>query len=538
MRSKFIKTAAVAAALALVGAACGNDDSDSGSGGDTTQAPATTAAPATTTLAPSASIAPDTTDEETGGVLRYVQSLEPATLNPVKSVVGDAAIWGSMFDRLIGVDDNLGLSDSGLVVAWEAPDDTTWRFTTREGVTFHNGEEWNAEALKFTLDEYRLNTDSLFDGFLSGVTDVVVVDDTTVDVISGAPNGAVPNILATLFGLPPEHYAALGADGFQNEPVGTGPFKLVNIQPGIGVNVEANLDYWQGRPALDGIEFSYAVDEASRVALLESGDVDAIDSVSVRSANRLSGSDDIQIITVASQRGLPLFLVDTKPPLDNPVLREAIALSIDRQAIVDAVFEGTGASPVTGILSPITETVAAPDDLYDPDRARELLASLGDVPAIPFSFQVGRNLGDGDVGEIVAGMLEEVGFTVERNPQEYATLVGAVIAGEVAGMFNTSTFPVYLHPDVFANAFLSPTVSLTKSCKSDPVLDELRTAAVAELDSVAAGEIYSEMDRLVSNEIFCMIPLYVENRSYGLSSDVTGFLVRSDTVPDWYYASL
>lgn len=531
MRPKFLKAMAAVAALAVVAAACGNDDGG-GSAPATTQAPTTTAA-GTTTLAP---VEPPS--QVVGGVLRYVQSLEPATLNPVNSVIGDAAVWGTMFDRVIGVDENLGLSpDTGLVVKWEPKGESTWVFTTRDGVSFHNGEAWNAEALKFTIEQYQTNEKSIFRGFLAGVTDITVVDASTVEVTSGAPNGAIPNIMATLFGLPPAHYEGIGADNFQAEPIGTGPFKLVSITPGVGVKVEAYEDYWRGRPSLDGVEFSYAVDESSRAALLESGGADVVDALSSRTARRLGESSDYTIVTVQSMNGLPLFLVDTKPPLDNPVLREAIVRSIDRQAIVDAVFEGIGATPIYGILSSISPNVSDPEDLYDPEKAKELLASLPSVPPIPFRFQVGRQLGDGDVAEIVAGMLEKVGFTVERDPQEYATLVGAAIRGEVDGMFNTSTRPVYLHPDVYANAFLSPSVSLTKSCKSDERLDDLRVAGAAELDAVKAGQIYTEMDRLASNEVFCVMPLYVENRSYGMSSKVQAFLSRADTIPDWFFAS-
>ena len=188
-------------------------------------------------------------------------------------------------------------------------------------------------------------------------------------------------------------------------------------------------------------------------------------------------------------------------------------------------------------MSPLNPNVEAPPSVYDPDRAREIVESLDEVPVIPFNYQVGRQLGDEDVAEIIVGMLEGVGFQVERGPQEYATLVGSVISGEVNGMFDTSTRPVYLHPDVYANAFLSPTVSLTKSCMSEPRLDELREAGVAALDPVEAGEIYTELDFLATNEVFCIVPTYVENRNYGMTSDIQSFKSRADSIPDWFEAS-
>jgi peptide/nickel transport system substrate-binding protein len=476
-------------------------------------------------------------EEMAGGTLRFVQLSEPATMNPVKSVIGDAAVWGSMFDRLIFIDDDLDLTKDGLVADWEAID-TTWRFTLREGVEFHNGEPWDAEAFKFTIDEYRNNPEGIMAGFMAGVTDVVIVDDTTVDVENAALNGAIPYLMATLFGLPPGYYTEVGETEFAAAPMGTGPFVFESYSPGTGVEVTANESYWRGRPSLDGVQFSWAGDEATRAALLESGDADVVDSLSVRTAARLIEDDNFDIFTIQTLRGLPMFLVDSKPPLDDPLLREAVARAIDPQAIVDAVFEGTGAVVMEGMLAPISAVVDAPPSAYDPDRAREILASLDEVPVIPFNYQVGRQVGDEDVAEVVVGMLEAVGFEVERGPQEYATLVGSVIAGEVNGMFDTSTFPVYLHPDVFASAFLSPTVSLTKSCLTEPRLDELRVAGVAATDPAEAGAIYSEMDFIATNELFCIVPTYLENRNYGLSADVQSFKARKDSVPDWFEASL
>lgn len=554
MRRTWNKRIAVAAVLALTVAACGGDDDDTTgtddaeeladagdepAGEDSAGEPADSDDESATEEPADPGEEPDSeepSDDAAGGIVRFVQVSEPATMNPVKSVIGDAAVWGSIFDRLIFIDDELGLIKDGPVSDWEGID-STWRFSLREGIEFHNGEPWNADAFKFTIDEYRNNPDGIMAGFMAGVTDVVVVDEYTVDIENESPNGAIPFLMATLFGLPPGYYTEVGDIEFAAAPVGTGAFVFENYSPGTSIEVSANQDYWRGRPSLDGIQFSWAADEATRAALLESGDADVVDSLSVRTANRLQDSDDVNIVTIDSLRGLPLFLVDSKPPLDDPLVREAVARAVDPQAIVDAVFEGTGASVMGGILSPINPYVDTPPPVYDPDRAREIIESLDDAPTIPVNYQVGRQLGDEDVGEVVVGMLEAVGFEVERLPQEYATLVGSAIAGEVNGVFNTSTFPVYLHPDVFANAFLSPTVSLTKSCLTDPRLDELRVAGYETLDPVEAGKIYTEMDYVATNEAFCMIPTYLENRNFGLASDIKEFKVRKDTVPDWYEVS-
>jgi peptide/nickel transport system substrate-binding protein len=495
---------AVATLLALGIAACAGDDDDAG--------------------------------DASGGIIRFVQPSEPATMNPVKSSIGDAAIWGSVFDRLIFVDDELALTHDGLITDWEVVD-IAWRLTLREGVEFHNGEPWNADALKFTLDEYRNDPESIMAGFMAGVTDVVVVDEYTVDVVNEAPNSAIPVLMATLYGLPPGYYTEAGETKFAAAPMGTGPFVFDSYSPGTKVRVTANENYWRGRPPLDGLEFSWAGDEATRAALLESGDADVVDALSVRTAARLADSDELEIVTIQTLNGLPIFLVDSKPPFDDPLVREAAARAIDRDVVVETVFEGTGATATTGILAPLSPDVEPPPSVFDPDRSREIIESLDEAPVIPFHYQVGRTIGDRDVAEVIVGMLEEVGFEVERDPQEYANLVGAVIKGEENGMFDLSTRPAYLHPDVFANALLSPTLSLTKSCLSEPRLDELRAAGVATLDAAKAGEIYSEMDFVATNEVFCLVPTYVENRSYGMNSALHGFTVRTDSIPDWFYAS-
>lgn len=476
-------------------------------------------------------------DAVTQSVLRYVKSDEPSTLNPVKASIGDASTWGSMFDRIIAIDDKLQPTADGLVTKWESTDANTWRFTVRDGIEFHNGERWDVDALKFSLEEYRDNESSVVKNYLAKIADVVVVDENTVDVISSSPNAAIPNVLSTLWALPPDYYTEKGEEEFARTPVGTGPFVFGSNKAGIAIEVTANEDYWRGRPKLDGLRFTWAPDESTRLALLQSGDADVVESIGVRSAAELKGSDEFEVSSVASLRSLNLFLNDARPPFDDPVLREAVVRAIDRQAIIDSVFEGTGATPTTGFLSPFNSSITEPKDLYDPDRARKLIASMQDVPTIPLHFHVGRTISDGDVAELVAGMLENVGLKVERDPQEYSNLVTLIRSGTLSGMFDWSLIPAYPHPNSFASAFVSPTASISKSCTSDPRLDALTTEGVAEVDLKASAALYSEMDRLVTSELFCIVPLYHEVRQWGVSTAVTSFTARADTVPDWFEAA-
>ncbi|MBS4754566.1 hypothetical protein KG112_17285 [Nocardioides sp. zg-ZUI104] len=168
---------------------------------------------------------------------------EPRSMNCAEVVAYDQMISSAFVERLVFTDADFSPTKDGLVDDWEQTSPRTRKLHAREGVTFSNGEAWNADALKFSLDTHH-TTPGAVTAFFAPFKDVQVLDDYTVEVKMDAPNAAVPALLAFGCGLPPDYYSVSGAEGFGKKPVGTGPYVLEAWDLGREVTAKANPKYW------------------------------------------------------------------------------------------------------------------------------------------------------------------------------------------------------------------------------------------------------------------------------------------------------
>ena len=477
--------------LGLVAAACGGDDAEPEPAAPTTTAaaaPETTAAPVEepeeemteTTAAPveepeeemteTTAAATTTTvaameEMAMGGSLRMVIGAEPSTLNPMTGTRSDQVVAISIIERLVVTDANVFPSTNGLVDGWERVDDLTWRFSMREGVTFSNGEPAGADAAAFSLITHRDTDGSVLKGFFQVFADVVVVDDTTFEVTTTIPTNAVPELLANLYVFPPAYYAEVGHEGYGLAPIGTGPFVLSEWNAGSSIVATRNPDHWRGQSSLDQIQWTWAGDDATRVALLQTGEADLVVNVPTQLQDDVAGQEGLTVHPVAALSNMTIFLVATAPPFDDVRVRTAAAKAIDRQLLVDAIFDGTGTSANSNFFHTFFQSVDGDEEAigYDPDGAAALLAEVGGEISITNTYTTGRYPSDSDVGEAISGMLEAVGFSVTRNPLDVGTFFGQVIGGELDGMFMFATVPVYPHEDVLVRAFMTSN-AITKTC--------------------------------------------------------------------------
>ncbi|MBW7884988.1 MAG: ABC transporter substrate-binding protein, partial [Caldilineaceae bacterium] len=227
------------------------------------------AAPAETGAAPAA--------PTTGGVLRIGLDVDAGTGDP--RLARDTSAFRLrelVFDGLVEVQPDYSPMPS-LALSWENPDDLTWIFKLRQGVKFHNGDELTAADVKYTFDTI---LDESFASpsrsFFIPITAVDVIDDYTVQFTLDQPYG--PFLSYLTMGIVPKSVAEADPEGFANSPVGTGPFKFVEWKRGDSITLEANDDYWNGRPKLDGIEIKVVPDNSARVVALEAGDLDLAQS--------------------------------------------------------------------------------------------------------------------------------------------------------------------------------------------------------------------------------------------------------------------
>jgi ABC-type transport system substrate-binding protein len=217
--------------------------------------------------------------------LRVGLSLDVESMDPF--FVNQAAGWSvvhALFDHLVDRDFD-GNIVPGLATSWTSTEDPpTIEFELREGVTFHNGEPFNAESVKFSVERMLAEEEAPNQGKFTSIDSVEVVDDYTVRFNLNKPDGTLfDSLTSRLAMLPPLYFEEVGAEGFAEAPVGTGPFTFVEWLPDDHVTLVANEDYWEGSykgmPAVDTVVFRPIPEAATRAAELEAGGVDLIQDV-------------------------------------------------------------------------------------------------------------------------------------------------------------------------------------------------------------------------------------------------------------------
>jgi peptide/nickel transport system substrate-binding protein len=269
----------------------------------------------------------------------------------------------------------------------EPSDDlTSWTVRLRDGVTWHDGEPFTAADVAFT---YRYFTDThrvgryahhVYD--IPPFTDAEVVDDLTVVLTFGAPAPTFPLLPGGDVPIVPAHiYEGVDEPGLMTEdlPVGTGPFRLVEIQPDRLYRFEANDDYFLGRPAVDELVLPIVRDPSAVFAGLRTGDLDsAVHGVPPELLEDFRALDDVEVMTSSRMETVMMLFNTRREPTSDPVLRKAVALAIDRQEIVDVVMLGRAEPGLDSFTHP-QAVWALPDGIreHDPARAAALLDEAG-----------------------------------------------------------------------------------------------------------------------------------------------------------------
>lgn len=309
-----------------------------------------------------------------------------------------------------------------LATEWTQIDPTCWEFSLREGVSFHNGEPFGAEAVKFSIDRAMdpvINAKNSHN--FSSIDRVEVVDDLTVRVYTKVEDPLLVSRMAAwpMSIVPPTYTAEVGDDAFALAPIGTGPYTFVSYQADADLVFAANADYWGGVPAIGGVRWRVVSESGARMAELQAGTAHIVDNVPFDQVEKLDAQDGITILASMGIRTVYLQLDNEMAPTDNVSVRQAIAHSIDVDSIIEDLLVGyanripTFAVPevryYNDSLSPYT---------YDVELARQLLVDAGYGDQLPlkmvFDLTPGRVSMDREVCEVIAAMLTDTGlFDVE-----------------------------------------------------------------------------------------------------------------------------
>lgn len=332
-----------------------------------------------------------------------------------------------MFDTLVSFDHELQTTP-GLAESWEIKEDgVTWVFKLREGVKFHNGNDFTADDVIYSYDRAKNFEESSNKNYVANIESMNKVDDYTVEIVTPFPYSLLLADLKNVMIIDKEYTEGMSAEQIALNPVGTGRYKFVEHIKEDHLDLVVNENYWGEKPAITKVRFRPITNEATRTATMLSGEVDFTVDVAVRDVDRLKSNSDIDVVEQPSLRIIYLNMdgwrddspaVQKPNPLKDIRVRKAIYHAIDEDTIVKNVMNGQ-AYPATSYI-PEVFLGYNPDIKrleYNPEKAKELLADAG----YPDGFEIvldapnNRYVNDEQIAQSVASYLQKVGIKLELN---------------------------------------------------------------------------------------------------------------------------
>ncbi|SLN64929.1 Glutathione-binding protein GsiB precursor [Roseivivax jejudonensis] len=479
---------------------------------------------------------------------RWASTTDPQTMDP--HAVSSTPVLGflnNVYEGLVRRGKDMSI-EPALATAWEPIDDGAgWRFTLREDVTFHDGADFTAEDVVFSY-ERASSEQSDVSSWFAPVSEVVAVDDYTVDIMTTSPQPLFPDSIANWMmmdsGWAAENGAERPARDEENAATlqanGTAAFRLEERQPGLST-VLVPFEGWWGEPEhnVTRAEFTPIQNSATAVAALLSGEVDMINPVPVQDAARLDEADGVEVIRGIEARVIMLGFAhdhDTLTggadqgadnPFSDPLVRRAVAHAVNVPAILQTIMRGSAepASQLVGHgMSGYSEANSERPE-YDPERARELLAEAGYPDGFGFGFSCtnDRYLNDESVCQAVVSMLAQVGLEAQLNampvqnywPELRAGNFDMYLLGWSPGTFDAE------HPLRFLVHTAGERLGTWNfGGYSNDRIDELLPQIQSELDPEARQAMLDETARIIQEDAV-YVPLYIQPLLWGVQENVS-----------------
>ncbi|MCC0566622.1 ABC transporter substrate-binding protein [Brevibacillus borstelensis] len=421
-----------------------------------------------------------------------------------------------IFDSLLFLSRDLKI-EPGLAESYEQKDDTTWIFKLRQGVTFHNGEEFNADAVKFSLERV-LNEKqkSPQRGNISAISAVNVLDPYTVEIKTKEPYNLLPHRLFYLSIVPPKYVQEVGDQEFAQKPVGTGPYKFAEWVKGDKIVLEANENYFKGAPKIKKVSFRVIPEVATQIAELQSGGVDIIRMVPPDMLAQLEGNPQLTVTSTPLLRVYYMAFDTKKKPFDDARVRQAMNYAVDIDTIVKKVLADKAVRTPAGVNPNhfgFDESIKPYP--YDPEKAKSLLKEAGyengfETEIHYFTPGIGQQITDAVISD-----LSKVGIKAKAKfYPESSSFVEKQRAGDLP--FRLGHWGSYSVYD--ADAILQPmfdSKGVYGKYFNTPQLDALINEARSSVDQDKRKALYSQAQQLIYKEapwIFLFSPM--DNQAY------------------------
>ena len=351
---------------------------------------------------------------------------EPESLDPVKMTSAPAATVGEhVIERLIYMEEDGSLTPM-IATSWSAnADSTVWTFQIRQGVTFHDGAPLNAEAVRMNLARF-INPDvgAAYRFLLGSVQSIEAVGEYTLQLTLAQPFAPILSHLSHSFiGIvSPNQIRGIAPTATFEIPIGTGPYKMDSWSRGESIRLSRNENFYGTKPQIENIVFNFIPEESARIIALETGEADAIMAVPPADVARLQADPNIDVVFQTSVRTIYISFNNIKEPFTNPLVRKAMNYAIDKEAIVNAIFEGNAFVADAPVASAVFGHTAVGPYPYDPARARALLAEAGFPNGLDMVLHhpTGRYALDATVAQAVQSMLAAVGVRATLETREWS----------------------------------------------------------------------------------------------------------------------
>jgi len=461
--------------------------------------------------------------------LHVAFSVGPQTLEPrVGQGTPAQSVLRMIYEPLLSHDRN-GKLLPVLAQSWQWISPTILELKLRQNVKFTNGEPFTSESVKYTIDSI-IAPDSKFPVNRDRLADIVRVDTPdpyTVHLVT--QHLSRPLLFALTFWplgmMPPKASAELGPR-LAAQPIGTGPYKLVQFTPGQTVVLEANPAYWGKKPAYSRIVYNIIPEDGTRIAALESGQVMMINNVPPDQVARLKANPQLSVASAPAARPMFLDFRMAKPIVKDVRFRQAVSLAINRRAIVNDILGGMTKVAVSPLPPMVWGAVALPEPEYSPSKAKALLKQAG-YQGEPFELFAtnGRFILDKQIAEAVGGYLQAAGINVKLHVQEPGQIInewfhGSTWDGLLYGWGITTFDPDELFAPMVHSAF-----SPGKYHNAD--VDALIDAAKATTDETKALQYYAAIQHIVWTDL-PLIFLYDEPQIYAVNKRLRGYAPLPD----------
>lgn len=481
-----------------------------------------------------------TEEATTGGQLVFGRGGDSTSLDPATTTEGESfKVTVNLYETLI----NFGEQDTeiqpGLATEWEQSEDgLKHTLKLREGVKFHDGTDFNAEAVVFNFERWKAGNAEQFyyynSQFGDKIAEVKAVDEYTVEFTLNAPIAPFyKNLAMSPFGIASPAAIEQHGDDFFKNPVGTGPFKFKEWKENDRITIVKNEEYWQeGLPKLDEVIFRVIPENSARLNALSSGEVDLIDGVNFSDKGTIEGNPDLQVFERPSLNVGYLGLTSTRGPLKEKLVRQALNHAVDKQALIDAFYAGA-AEPAINPMPPVVAgyNPDVQDYEYDPAKAKELLAEAGYPDGFEmelWAMPVPRPyMPEGQkVGEALQSMFAEIGVKAKIVTYEWGTYLDKAKNGE-ADTFLLGWTGDNGDADNFLYVLLDEDAigSNNYSYYKNDEVHELLLKAQASSDQAEREELYKQAQVIIKDDA-PWIPLVHSTPLLAGSANISNFLAH------------